>query len=121
VTRVLDFGAFVRVDEGIEGLVHVSEIGYSGAGKPQELVKAGDQILVRILDLNPEKERLSLSMRRVPLNKQIAWMAEELGEDEEPPEEESQPDAPPEQEVDGRRINGGRPLRHSNPYPGNWR
>jgi len=100
VTRVLDFGAFVRVDEGIEGLVHVSEIGYSGAGKPQELVKAGDQILVRILDLNPEKERLSLSMRRVPLNKQIAWMAEELGEVEEPPEEESQPDAPPEQEAD---------------------
>lgn len=76
VKNVLDFGAFVEVAEGIEGLVHVSEIGYSATGAPQDLVKPGEKILVRVLDIDPKRERISLSMRRVPIEEQIAWMAE---------------------------------------------
>ncbi len=76
VKNVLDFGAFVEISEGIEGLVHVSEIGYSATGAPQDLVKAGERILVRILDIDPDRERISLSMRRVPIEEQIAWMTE---------------------------------------------
>ena len=89
VTRVLDFGAFVELASGIVGLVHSSEVGYSASGDPQDVVKAGDIILVRILDLDPERERVSLSMRRVPKEKQIAWMSDDF---------ESEADTIPEQE-----------------------
>jgi small subunit ribosomal protein S1 len=90
VTRVLDFGAFVELAPGIVGLVHSSEVGYSAAGDPQNVVRSGELVLVRILDIEPERERVSLSMRRVPKEKQIAWMAEDF---------ESEADSAPEQEV----------------------
>jgi small subunit ribosomal protein S1 len=94
VKNVLDFGAFVEISEGIEGLVHVSEIGYSATGVPQELVKAGERILVRILDIDPERERISLSMRRVPIEEQIAWMTENEIQVKEPQADTSQADQP---------------------------
>ena len=75
VTNILDFGAFVELAEGVVGLVHVSELGYSASGKPQELVKIGEKVLVRILDIEPGKGRIALSMRRVPKEEQIAWLA----------------------------------------------
>ncbi len=76
VTNVLDFGAFVEVADGVEGLVHVSEIGYSSSGNPRDVVKKGETVLVRILDIDTERERISLSMRQVPLERQIAWSLE---------------------------------------------
>lgn len=76
VTNVLDFGAFVEVADGVEGLVHVSEIGYSSSGNPRDVVKKGEKVLVRILDIDTERERISLSMRQVPLERQIAWSLE---------------------------------------------
>jgi small subunit ribosomal protein S1 len=83
VTNVLDFGAFVEVADGVEGLVHVSEIGYSSSGNPRDVVKKGETVLVRILDIDTERERISLSMRQVPLERQIAWSLEnsEIGGD----------------------------------------
>lgn len=77
VTRVLAFGAFVELERGLEGLVHVSELGYSSTGKPEEVVSEGDRVLVRILDIDKGRERLSLSMRRVPLNEQMVWINKE--------------------------------------------
>jgi small subunit ribosomal protein S1 len=84
IKNVLDFGAFVEISNGIEGLVHVSEIGYSATGAPQDLVKAGERILVRILEIDVERERISLSMRRVPIEEQIAWMTENEIQEKEP-------------------------------------
>ncbi len=92
VTRLADFGAFVRIEEGVEGLVHVSELGYSSGGKPEEVVSIGEEVLVRILDINPKRERLSLSMRRVSMDKQITWMAAKAS----PESGTSAPDAPGE-------------------------
>jgi small subunit ribosomal protein S1 len=92
VTRLADFGAFVRIEEGVEGLVHVSELGYSSGGKPEEVVSIGEEVLVRILDINPKRERLSLSMRRVSMDKQITWMAAKAS----PESGTSAPDAPEE-------------------------
>jgi small subunit ribosomal protein S1 len=80
VTRVLDFGAFVELPEGVVGLVHSSEIGYTTTGRPQEVVKEGDSVLVRIIEIDTVKGRVSLSMRRVPRDVQIAWIAEHLDE-----------------------------------------
>ncbi len=78
VIRVMDFGAFVELAPGIVGLVHASEIGYSAGGDPQQVVKAGEKVIVWILDIDAERERVSLSMRRVPKDIQIAWMSEEF-------------------------------------------
>ncbi len=82
VTNVRDFGAFVEIPEGVVGLVHVSEIGFGGSGNPRELVKRGDTVLCRIIDIEPEKERMSLSMQRVTYDEQISWMVEHMKESE---------------------------------------
>jgi small subunit ribosomal protein S1 len=74
VTNIEDFGAFVEVDEGVVGLVHVSEIDVFGPAKISDIVHEGDTLLVRVLDIDPKEERLSLSMRRVKPEEQIAWM-----------------------------------------------
>jgi small subunit ribosomal protein S1 len=83
VVSVLDFGAFVELPEGLQGLVHVSEIGYANMGDPESVVQEGDKVLVRILNIEPDRERVSLSMRRVPVDDQLAWMMEEEEQAEE--------------------------------------
>ncbi|MFN2281714.1 MAG: S1 RNA-binding domain-containing protein [Anaerolineales bacterium] len=74
VVSVLDFGAFVELEEGLQGLVHISEIGYANPEDPQSVVKKGDPVLVKVLGIEPERERMSLSMRRVPLSEQMEWI-----------------------------------------------
>jgi len=74
VISVLDFGAFVELQEGLQGLVHVSEIGYENTEDPKGAVRKGDQVLVRIMGIDSGRERISLSMRRVPISKQMDWM-----------------------------------------------
>ncbi len=95
VTRVMDFGAFVELTPGIVGLVHATEVGYSAGGDPQQVVKAGENVLVRILEIDAERERVSLSMRRVPKDIQIAWMSEEFDSGATSTEPEDN-EAPPE-------------------------
>ena len=77
VVSVLDFGAFVELPEGLQGLVHVSEIGYANMGDPESVVQEEDKVLVRVLNIEPDRERVSLSMRRVPVDDQLAWMMQE--------------------------------------------
>ena len=89
VVSVLDFGAFVELPEGLQGLVHVSELGYANMGDPKSVVRAGDEVLVRVLSIDPDRERVSLSMRRVPIDEQLAWMMEDEKQSEKT--EESEP------------------------------
>lgn len=81
ITNVVKFGAFVELPQGIEGLIHSSELGYSAAVDPTSAVQVGDQVLVKILSIEPERERIALSMRQVPREKQIAWAMEILTPD----------------------------------------
>ena len=74
VISVLDFGAFVELKEGLQGLVHVSEVGYENTEDPKSAVRKDDQVLVRIMGIDPRRERVSLSMRRVPVSEQMDWM-----------------------------------------------
>ena len=60
VRRITDFGAFVDVG-GVDGLVHVTNLSWGRVNHPSEVVKVGDEIEVKILDLDPEKDRISLS------------------------------------------------------------
>lgn len=74
VTSVTDFGAFVRVAEGVEGLLHASEMHGSKDFAPEDLLYPGDTVLVRILDIQPERQRLSLSQRQVSQKEELEWM-----------------------------------------------
>ena len=62
VARLTDFGAFVDLG-GIDGLVHVSEISHSHVDKPSDALKVGDKVQVKVLAIDPEKERISLSIK----------------------------------------------------------
>ena len=65
VTKVVAFGAFVEILEGVEGLVHISELAQQHVENPREIVQPGDQVRVRILEIDSERRRLSLSIKRV--------------------------------------------------------
>lgn len=62
VARLTDFGAFIDLG-GIDGLVHVSEIGHQHVAKPSDVLTVGDDVKVKILSINPEEDRISLSIK----------------------------------------------------------
>ncbi|MFM9125542.1 MAG: 30S ribosomal protein S1 [Actinomycetota bacterium] len=64
-TKVVTFGAFVEILQGVEGLVHISELAERHVENPREVVSQGDHVLVRIIEVDPERRRLSLSMKQV--------------------------------------------------------
>lgn len=65
VTKVVAFGAFVEVMDGVEGLVHISELAQHHVENPREIVDPGDTVRVKILEIDDERRRLSLSIKRV--------------------------------------------------------
>src|SRR5256886_4715477 len=65
VTKVVSFGAFVEILDGVEGLVHISELANHHVENPREVVNQGDVIRVKILEIDSERRRLSLSAKRV--------------------------------------------------------
>jgi small subunit ribosomal protein S1 len=64
VTNVVSFGAFVRIEDGLEGLIHVSELAEGSFLHPRNVVHEGDEIQVRILSVDPAKHRMGLSLRQ---------------------------------------------------------
>jgi len=65
VKRLAPFGAFVEVKPGVEGLIHISQIANKRIGTPQEVLKEGQEVEAKVLDVNPEEERMSLSIREL--------------------------------------------------------
>ena len=63
VVRLADFGAFVELEEGIEGLIHISQLSRQRVEKPQDVLQEGQEITARILEVNPEERRIRLSLR----------------------------------------------------------
>ena len=70
VTKIVPFGAFIELGQSIEGLVHISEMSQRHIDTPAQVVKAGDEVKVKVMEINPERRRISLSMKAA---------AEELG------------------------------------------
>ncbi|KXP07981.1 30S ribosomal protein S1 [Tsukamurella tyrosinosolvens] len=64
VTKLVPFGAFVRVEEGIEGLVHISELAERHVEVPDQVVSVGDDAMVRVIDIDLERRRISLSLKQ---------------------------------------------------------
>jgi small subunit ribosomal protein S1 len=65
VTKVVTFGAFVEILDGVEGLVHISELANHHVENPREVVQPGDVVRVKVLEIDSERRRLSLSVKRV--------------------------------------------------------
>ncbi|MEF2964373.1 30S ribosomal protein S1 [Paenibacillus sp. M1] len=63
VKRLVNFGAFVEIAPGVEGLVHISQISHKHIGTPQEVLKEGQTVQVKVLDVNPGEKRVSLSIK----------------------------------------------------------
>lgn len=99
ITHLTKFGAFAKLDEDLEGLIHVSELSEQRVGHPKEVVKEGDTLTLRVIKVDPERRRIGLSLRRVdsPAYADLDWkmaLAEEIGK----PQEEAAAEAPAEVE-----------------------
>jgi len=64
VTQLANFGAFARIQDGIEGLIHVSELSDDRVAHPRNVVKEGDEMTLRIIRIDPQRRRMGLSLRR---------------------------------------------------------
>ena len=88
VTKLVPFGAFVRVAQGIEGLVHISEISNEHVDSPESVLTVGQEVQVKVIDVDVSRRRVSLSMRQVssppPKPKEIEVEAEEPARDDGP-------------------------------------
>jgi small subunit ribosomal protein S1 len=86
VTKVVTFGAFVEILDGVEGLVHISELAHHHVENPREVVNQGDKVRVKILEIDSERRRLSLSLKRV--EDQVLPLREGAPPPDDAPEEE---------------------------------
>jgi small subunit ribosomal protein S1 len=64
ITKLTNFGAFAKVDDSIEGLIHISELADYRIGHPKEVVQEGDEVHVRVIRIDPERRRIGLSLRQ---------------------------------------------------------
>jgi small subunit ribosomal protein S1 len=71
VTKLVPFGAFVRVHEGIEGLIHISELAERHIEIPEQVVQVGDEIFVKVIDIDLERRRISLSLKQANEGQEI--------------------------------------------------
>jgi small subunit ribosomal protein S1 len=77
VVRLESFGAFVDVGAGRDGMVHVTEMGRGYVGSPSDIVSVGDEVEVRVLEVDPRRGRISLSMKDLPAEQLISDEDEE--------------------------------------------
>ena len=63
VTKIVPFGAFIELGDNVEGLVHISEMATKHIETPAQVVKVGDEVKVKVMEINPERRRISLSMK----------------------------------------------------------
>ncbi|MBP7228438.1 MAG: S1 RNA-binding domain-containing protein [Longilinea sp.] len=96
ITRLTKFGAFARIQDDLEGLIHISEISERRIEHPKEVLKEGDVVTLRVIKIDPENHRVGLSLRRVEsmAYADMDWMeiVEDLNEsDGDAPSESEQP------------------------------
>ncbi|MFK7804248.1 MAG: 30S ribosomal protein S1 [Anaerolineae bacterium] len=88
VTRIVNYGAFIEIEPGIEGLLHASKmVRGSDAADPGKIVQVGEKHLLRVINIDSERQRIALSLRAVTPKEQIAWMMSQGTEDDSEDEE----------------------------------
>ncbi len=70
ITKILAFGAFVKLEDGVEGLVHISQLSPRRVAKVEDIVQIGENVRVKIIDINPEERKIALSMKEVILDEE---------------------------------------------------
>ncbi|MEW5989607.1 MAG: S1 RNA-binding domain-containing protein [Chloroflexota bacterium] len=75
VTRIMDYGAFVEIEPGIEGLLHTSQLSRTPISDPHQVIQEGETHLLRVISIEPDRQRIGLSLKQVTANEQIDWMA----------------------------------------------
>jgi small subunit ribosomal protein S1 len=78
ITNVVAFGAFARLEPGVEGLIHISELAEGKIGHPSSVVKKGDEVTLRIISINAGRRRIGLSLRQAPPPEEPAEVEKEL-------------------------------------------
>ncbi len=100
ITKLTNFGAFARIDDRIEGLIHISEISNKNITHPREVLSEGQEVSVRIIHIDPDRRRMGLSIKQVEGYED--WLhhkqEDDKQEDEAPGETESTVTAPPDVE-----------------------
>lgn len=93
VSKITNFGAFVELEPGLEGLLHISELADHKIDKPQDIVEEGQEIEVKILKVDTDTRKIGLSLRRAQ------WAAEEKEEHSEDKEKKQKPRSKPDVET----------------------
>jgi small subunit ribosomal protein S1 len=101
VTRVLDFGAFVALDLGIEGLLHVSEMMGTPELQPSEIVRPKDEVLLKIIRIDSSRRRIGLSAKQVRQNEWERWMVDKFTEQAAADTQAAEPAAPTDEAPHG--------------------
>ncbi|MDO4550801.1 MAG: 30S ribosomal protein S1 [Planctomycetia bacterium] len=104
VTKITNFGVFIGLEDGLEGLLHISELADHKVDNPEEIVKVGEEVEVKILRVDTEDRKIGLSRKRVE------WAEDAAAEDVAPEEKPSSPPAQnniPPQELRGGGGGGG--------------
>lgn len=65
VTKIVDFGAFVEIEKGVEGLIHISQLSYRHVKTPDEVISTGEEVNVKIININEEQKRVGLSIKEL--------------------------------------------------------
>ncbi|MCL4416774.1 MAG: 30S ribosomal protein S1 [Actinobacteria bacterium] len=91
VTRIVKFGLFVQIETGMEGLVHISELSSEQIKRPSDVAKIGDELIVRIIDIDFDKRRMAFSVKQVEFPEaEEEKSVEEKSEEEKSVEEKSE-------------------------------
>ncbi len=75
ITRIVDYGAFAEIEPGVEGLLHLSQLSRNQVENAREVVNEGETHLLRVVSIDPDRQRIGLSLRAVNAHEQIEWMA----------------------------------------------
>ena len=122
VTKLVSFGAFVEIEEGVEGLIHISELAQHHVEDPNEILRPGQEVNVKIIEIDPDRRRLSLSLKRLEAEYRIH--EDLLAEEEEGEEYEAEGEGEAERSLAeprspwpgrGRRRSRSRGRRRSRP------
>jgi small subunit ribosomal protein S1 len=98
VSKIMDFGAFVQLEPGVEGLVHISELAHQRVFRVGDIVSEGQEVEAQVMSVDPEKQRIGLSIKAVMARPEPAKKAE--------PEVE-EPEAPPPRRTSNVPLKGG--------------
>ncbi len=104
IVRIADYGAFVELEPGVEGLLHITQLSRSNVEDVRDIVQEGEVHLLRVLTVDNERQRIRLSLKSVSANEQIEWMTSkseaEAAAEAKAAEEAEAADAPSEEAAD---------------------